>query len=471
MVQEEAEAAAEFEHTGDFGDCVIDVVDVFEHEARDSGVEGLVGEGQRPGTRTGVARTAGPFGGNTDTVPRRIDPHDRDRTVDLGAWQAGREPADLAVTAPDVEHAASARQLGGGHRQDLFLVLGIGAVGESVDPPIGVLLPQLVARVGHPASVRISPRSGRVRIDRIRFAPCCSPSGPTRAVPQPRCSTSPEWATTDGWHCFWYADHYMPNTGDESFSPGDVHECWSILPAIAAVTERLRLGPLVAPTSVHHPALLANRAATIDRLSGGRFVLGIGAGWQINEHAAYGIELESAGTRVSRFEESIQIVRSMLDNARTTFHGDFYDISDAPCDPKPTQATLPILVGTGSPRMLRITARHAQEWNTWGAPDLAADRFEAFVAACESVGVDPATKHTSVQAMFFPGGDVAKIAASETAERSIAGSDEQIIDALGRYADIGFDEVIVPDFTLGATFDERLAAYRHFSDDIIPAVA
>jgi alkanesulfonate monooxygenase SsuD/methylene tetrahydromethanopterin reductase-like flavin-dependent oxidoreductase (luciferase family) len=277
-------------------------------------------------------------------------------------------------------------------------------------------------------------------------------------------------ADTDGWHCFWYADHYMPNTGDESFSAGDVHECWSILPAVAAVTERVRLGPLVAPTSVHHPALLANRAATIDRLSGGRFVLGIGAGWQINEHAAYGMDLEAAGARVSRFEESIQIVRSLLDNDRTTFHGDFYDVTDAPCDPKPVQDVLPILVGTGSPRMLRITARHAQEWNTWGAPELAADRHRTFVAACESVDVDPATKHTSVQAMFFPGGDVDAIAASETADRSIAGSDEQIIDALGHYAEIGFDEVIVPDFTLGPTFGERQAAYQHFRDDIIPEV-
>ncbi len=149
----------------------------------------------------------------------------------------------------------------------------------------------------------------------------------------------------------------MPNTGDESLAPGDVHECWSILPAVAAVTSRLRLGPLVAPTSIHHPALLANRAATLDRLSKGRLILGVGAGWQINEHAAYGIPLKTPGMRVSRFEESIQIVRSLLDSDRTTFHGDFYDITDAPSDPKPVQETLPILVGTGSPRMLRITAQ------------------------------------------------------------------------------------------------------------------
>ena len=85
-------------------------------------------------------------------------------------------------------------------------------------------------------------------------------------------------ADSEGWHCLWYADHYMPNSGGEDVLPGDVHECWAMLPAIAAVTDRLRIGSLVAPTSVHHPAVLANRAATIDHISDGRLVLGIGAG-------------------------------------------------------------------------------------------------------------------------------------------------------------------------------------------------
>ena len=277
------------------------------------------------------------------------------------------------------------------------------------------------------------------------------------------------YADDSGWHCLWYADHYMPNTGGESLAPGDVHECWSILPAVAAVTSRLRLGPLVAPTSVHHPALLANRAATLDRLSNGRFTLGLGAGWQINEHAAYGIPLEAPGVRVSRFEESIQIVRSLLDTDRTTFHGDFYDITDAPSDPKPVQDTLPILVGTGSPRMLGITARHAQEWNTWGAPELAADRRSVFTEACRAADTDPDSMHTSVQSLIFMVDDqrsIDGIMAGEMGNRSIAGSDDHLVEQLGRYADNGFDEVIVPDFTLGDTAEARLDAYRRFNDDI-----
>ncbi len=276
-------------------------------------------------------------------------------------------------------------------------------------------------------------------------------------------------ADDDGWLGLWYADHYMPNTGDESFAPGDVHECWSLLPAIAAVTSRIRLGPLVAPTSVHHPALLANRAATIDRLSHGRFVLGLGAGWQINEHVAYGIDLEPPGARVSRFEESIQIVRSLLDNDRTTYAGSFYELTEAPCDPKPVQNRLPILVGTGSPRMLGITARHAQEWNTWGAPDLAAQRRSVFVEACDAAGTDPESMHTSVQALVFMVDDdeaIAKIMANDMADRSIAGSDDHLVEQLGRYAEGGFDEVIVPDFTLGDTPEARLEAYQRFTSDI-----
>ncbi len=261
----------------------------------------------------------------------------------------------------------------------------------------------------------------------------------------------------------------MPNTGDESLAPGDVHECWSILPAVAAVTSRLRLGPLVAPTSIHHPALLANRAATLDRLSKGRLILGLGAGWQINEHAAYGIPLKTPGMRVSRFEESIQIVRSLLDSDRTTFHGDFYDITDAPSDPKPVQETLPILVGTGSPRMLRITAQHAQDWNTWGVPELAADRRSVFAESCCAADTDPDSMHSCVQALIFMVDDqraIDGIIAGEMGNRSIAGSDDHLIKQLGRYADDGFDETVVPDFALGDTAEARLDAYRRFNDDI-----
>jgi probable F420-dependent oxidoreductase len=253
-----------------------------------------------------------------------------------------------------------------------------------------------------------------------------------------------------GWYGVWLADHYMPNTGDTTPARGDAYECWGLLPALAAVTDRVRIGTLVSPTSVHHPALLAKRAATIDRLSAGRMVLGLGAGWQINEHHAYGIELEPPGKRVSRFEEAIQIVRSMLSEESTTFHGACYDITDAPCDPKPVQSPLPLLVGTRSPRMLRITARYANEWNTWGTPEQAAVHRAALVETCGKVGRDPATMRTSVNAMVDLDGSV-----PPPGRAALVGSAQQLIDEFGRYAELGFDEFILPDWNLGSDKSER----------------
>lgn len=276
-------------------------------------------------------------------------------------------------------------------------------------------------------------------------------------------------ADAEGWYGMWYADHYMPNTGSETIQPGDVHEAWAMLPAIAAVTERIRVGPLVSPTSVHHPAVLANRAATIDHLSNGRMVLGIGAGWQINEHHAYGIDLQEPGPRVTRFEEAIQIIRSLLANDRTDFSGEYYDITDAPADPKPVQSPLPILVGTGSPRMLRITARHADEWNTWGAPDMAGGALEKLHTACEQVDRDPSTIWKSTQALVFMSDNeelAGNIKGGDMGPRSIVGSNDQLVDEIGRYAELGFDELIVPDFTLGASAEERVANYREFQSEV-----
>ncbi len=270
-----------------------------------------------------------------------------------------------------------------------------------------------------------------------------------------------------GWHCAWLADHYMPNTGDTTPARDDVYECWGLLPAMAAVTQRIRIGTLVSPTSVHHPALLAKRAATIDRLSGGRMVLGLGAGWQINEHHAYGIELEPPGKRVSRFEEAIQIIRSMLAQEFTTFHGAIYDVTDAPCDPKPVQAPLPLLVGTRSPRMLAITARHADQWNTWGTPEDAAVGRAALVQACEKAGRDPATMWMSVNA--FSDLDTST---SPTGRATISGSAQQLVDQLGRYAELGFDEFILPDWNLGPDPSRRadyLATIKAEVMDQLPA--
>ena len=272
-------------------------------------------------------------------------------------------------------------------------------------------------------------------------------------------------ADAGGWYGVWLADHYMPDTGDATPARGDIYEVWGLLPAMAAVSERVRIGTLVSPTSVHHPALLAKRAATIDQLSGGRMVLGLGAGWQINEHHAYGIELEPPGKRVSRFSEAITVIRSLLAEETTTFHGEFYDFIDAPADPKPVQSPLPILVGTKGSRMMRITARHASEWNSWATPDLV-DKVQRLAEACEQTGRDPATMSTSVNAFIELG------AREPTRSRSIAGSPQQVLDQLGQLAEHGFDEFILPDWNLGSSLAEcsdNLARIKTEVFDHLPA--
>lgn len=280
-------------------------------------------------------------------------------------------------------------------------------------------------------------------------------------------------AERSGWHCLWYADHFMPNSPTDEITDGAVHECWSVIAALAATTSRLRLGSLVSPTTVRHPAVLANVAATIDRISSGRLTLGVGAGWQVNEHRAYGIDLLSPKDRVDRFEEAIQIIRSLLGGERTTFSGRHFRITDAPCRPTPIQNPLPLLVGTGGSRMSAITARHADRWNTWGHVAEAGRRLAVIDDACASIGREPSSLHRSVQALFFRTEDqqsADRLRKGAPEDRSIIGNADTMVQALHDYRDLGFDEVIVPDFTLGRDAAERLDSYRWFESEVLPHV-
>lgn len=273
------------------------------------------------------------------------------------------------------------------------------------------------------------------------------------------------WAETHGFDGFWYADHMMPFRAGATADPGDAHECWTVLAAVGALVPRIRLVSMVSPVSIHHPVLLAKRAITADHVSGGRAVLGLGAGWQVNEHAAYGFDLLEAGPRVSRFEEAIQIIRSLRSADRTTLDGTYFTVTDAPCSPKPI-GPLPLLVGTGSPRMLRLTARWAEEWNTWGDPDEVGRRTDRFMSACEAVGRDPGTVRRSAQAMVYlgdapPDGPV---------ERTVAGSTAQLIDQFNRYVELGVHEFAFLDDSFGDSAEERLDNLTRLHADVLPHV-
>jgi len=277
------------------------------------------------------------------------------------------------------------------------------------------------------------------------------------------------WAEAHGFYAFWDADHYMPNTGDLTVADGPGFECWTMLTSVGVAVPNIRLVSMVSPLTVHHPALLARRLMTADHITGGRVVLGIGAGWQINEHHAYGWELPEPKERVDRFEEGIEIISRLFTEDRVSFEGTNFTIRDAPFQPKPVQSPLPLLVGTGSPRMMRITAKWAQQCNTWGDPGLVAEQRERFARACDAVGRDMSTVHTSSQAMVFLVDDdrAAKLRERLTDRRALIGGPNEIVELIGRYAEMGVDELAIPDFTLGNDAAQRAEGWDRFADQVM----
>ena len=269
-------------------------------------------------------------------------------------------------------------------------------------------------------------------------------------------------AETTGWDGVYVADHFMvlPSMAPEQ-TP--TLECATVVTALAALVPRMRIGALVFGNTYRHPAVLANMAATIDHISGGRFVLGVGAGWQENEHEQYGIDLPPPRERLDRFEEALEVIRGLLERPRTTFAGRHYQLSDAVCEPKPVQRPLPILIGgSGERRMLGIVARRADIWNTWGRPDVIAHKSAVLDRHCAEVGRDPATITRSAQALVLL--DAAPDEVEARAARSplpvIGGSADELVETLGRYAEIGVSEFIVSDRTLGTGTQRREAMDR-----------
>lgn len=258
-----------------------------------------------------------------------------------------------------------------------------------------------------------------------------------------------------GWDGVYFADHFMPNSGSPEPLDGNMLECWSVIAALAATVPRVRLAPLVTSVTYRHPAVLANTAAAVDQVSHGRLTLGIGAGWQLNEHAAYGIPLGSVSERMDRFTEAVQILRSLLSEPRTTFSGQYYELRDAPCQPGPVQDRLPLLIGGGGERRtLRIAAQYADEWNAWTTPDLLAHKVSVLRQHCEQVGRDPDEIHVSTQALLYLSTDKQwledKRQAAAAGQPVIVGTPSEVADIVAQYRDAGADELIVPDFTLGS---------------------
>ncbi len=248
-----------------------------------------------------------------------------------------------------------------------------------------------------------------------------------------------------GFDSLWFADHLLMKVAGHE--PQGAWECWSMLAAFAAVTKRIEIGPFVTSTGYRNPALLAKVAETIDEISGGRLILGIGAGWAEPEYTAFGFPYDH---RAGRFEEALTIITSLIRTGKVDFNGEYYAALDCELRPRgPRPGGMPIMIGTFSgERMMRLTAQHADSWNVWanstgnraaGVPALKAQMD----AICESVGRDPATLGRSAAVMVdFPGayGRPGQI------HPSLTGTPEELAAEFRAYADAGIDHIqLYPD--------------------------
>jgi alkanesulfonate monooxygenase SsuD/methylene tetrahydromethanopterin reductase-like flavin-dependent oxidoreductase (luciferase family) len=270
-----------------------------------------------------------------------------------------------------------------------------------------------------------------------------------------------------GWESLWIDDHLLADEGD----PDDPKfDGWSTLAALAVLTERARLGLLVGANTFRNPGLTAKLATTLDHLSNGRAVLGLGGGWFEREHDAFGIEFGSGfGERLDRLDESVGLIRRLLDGERVTHDGRFYTMHEASCAPLPVQLRLPILIGGSGPtKTLRTTARYADLWNGYGTPEKIAATSEVLRQRCAEAGrpFDEIERTVTIDAVVRDTTEAAETAWAETArihgigdriddngsERglTIGGSPQDLADYVARLDAIGIGEVI---FTFRAPFD------------------
>jgi F420-dependent oxidoreductase-like protein len=244
-----------------------------------------------------------------------------------------------------------------------------------------------------------------------------------------------------GYHSIWFVDHMWSRGLPEL----DHLEAWTVMSATAAVTERLRIGTLVLCNSYRNPALLAKMASSLDNVSDGRLMLGLGAGWMDEEYRAYGYPFPSARVRIEQLEEALTVIKLLFSEARATFQGKYYAIDEAFNNPKPVQKPHPPIMigGSGEKRMLRVVAEHADIWN---CPNNAAldlpHKLDVLKQHCEAIGRDPATLEVSEQCIV------------------VLGRNEQDLQSKLKFAKRA----------LGAVFDIDKTALRGTPDQLIEAI-
>lgn len=278
------------------------------------------------------------------------------------------------------------------------------------------------------------------------------------------------WLTCErlGYDIAYATDHLVfvsPETG-----PAPVFEGPTLLAAMAARTTRMRCGTMVAGNTFRNPAILAKIAVTLDHVSGGRFELGMGSGHTPLEHEQYRIPFHTQGRRLRMLREAVQVVRSLLSNAETTFKGEYYDFEGAVCEPKPVQQPLPILIGgIGEELSMRVVAESADIWNNWTSPDL--ETYEQKLAAlrrhCADAGRDPRDIRKSMHVKPLIGETEAEVRERAPAEPRSRwqGTPEQLIDHLLAFVKLGVGDFV---FMLDAPGDLR--SLELLATKVAPAV-
>ena len=244
-------------------------------------------------------------------------------------------------------------------------------------------------------------------------------------------------AEADGFDSLWLADHLLYRDADGTTG---IWECWTVLSALAEATRRVELGPLVVCNSLRNPAILAKMATTLDEVSRGRLILGIGAGWNEPEYQAFGLPFDH---RVDRLEEALQVLSPLLRHGHVDFAGRYYQARDCEIAPRgPRLAGPPLLVGGEGPRLLTLAARYGDMWNTGylGKPETMAEPLAKIAAACQQVGRDPATLAvTALIGLWFP--DL-RPDRPRHFENALTGTPQEIAAAMHGYAELGVPHIM-----------------------------
>jgi probable F420-dependent oxidoreductase len=245
-------------------------------------------------------------------------------------------------------------------------------------------------------------------------------------------------AEAGGFDSLWLYDHLLYRSEERPLI--GIWECWSMLSALAEATQRIELGTLVLCNNFRNPAILAKMATTLDEISQGRLILGLGAGWNQPEYEAFGMPYDH---RVDRFEEALKIICPLVRDGKVNFEGKYYQARNCEIAPRgPSAQGMPILVGCEGPRMLKLTAQHADLWNIgyMGKPETFLPYREQIVQACTEVGRDPAILGmTALVALWYPDlveehsfGDMVPL----------SGSDEEILEAIHGFEALGVSHLM-----------------------------